>query len=502
MGRVFTWTATVLACWVAACAATVSSAAAVSVTPLHTAEVTVAAGAPTQRIPHSFFGLSTEYWTLPDDELHVGLYTRILSMLHVPGDGRYILRIGGDSTSRTFYDPEVRVPPRWTFELTPAFITRTARIVKEMRLRVILDLNLITGNPQLAGAWAKIAHATFPPGSILGFEIGNEPDLYHRAFWVFATGGEQFSGSPLPLGITPDSYAQDYRAYARVLGQLVPDVPLVAPALADPTTHIDWIQTLLAGPHPGLGLVSGHRYPYATCSLPGSPVYPTIGRILSKQATAGTARGVEPAIRLAHRHGLPFRLTEINSVTCGGTPGVSNAFATALWAPDAAFEYVRAGARGVNLHARVTSVNDPFAFDRHGVIVHPLLYGMILFARTLGADARLLPAHVRHAPSSLKAWIVHIAGDRLHALLINKGSHDLQASLDLPASGPAAVQRLLGPSPGALRGETFGGQRLNEQAEWVGDAEHESIPRVAGRYLVPIPAYSAALITLRGSGAG
>ena len=87
MGRVFTWIATVLACWVAVCAATVASAAAVSVTPLHTAEVTVAAGAPTARIPHSFFGLSTEYWTLPDDELHVGLYTRILSMLHVPGDG-------------------------------------------------------------------------------------------------------------------------------------------------------------------------------------------------------------------------------------------------------------------------------------------------------------------------------------------------------------------------------------------------------------------------------
>ena len=92
--------------------------------------------------------------------------------------------------------------PRWTFELTPAFITRTARIVKEMRLRVILDLNLITGNPQLAGAWAAIAHAAFPPGSILGFEIGNEPDLPPRVLGV-ATGGEQFSGSPLPLGSRP-----------------------------------------------------------------------------------------------------------------------------------------------------------------------------------------------------------------------------------------------------------------------------------------------------------
>ena len=226
-------------------------------------------------------------------------------------------------------------------------------------------------------------------------------------------------------------------------------------------------------------------------------MYPTIARILSDQATAGTARGVEPAIRLAHQHGLPFRLTEINSVTCGGTPGVSDAFATALWVPDAAFEYVRAGARGVNLHARVTSVNDPFFFTRHGVIAHPLLYGMILFARTLGADARLLSAHVRHAPSSLKAWVVHIAGSRLHALLINKGSRARQVLLDLPARGPATVQRLLAPGPGALRGETLGGQRLNEAAHWVGDPEHETVPRVRGRYLVPLPAYSAALVSVR-----
>ncbi len=499
MGRASTCITSVLCCLAAIAGATASSAIADSVVPFPTADVAVGAAAHGQRIPHSFFGLSTEYWTLPDDELHVGLYTRILSMLHVPGDGRYILRIGGDSTSRTFYDPQVREPPRWSFELTPAFVARTARIVREMRLRVILDLNLITGSPDLAGAWASIAHASFPPGSILGFEIGNEPDLYHRAFWVFATGGEQFSGSALPLGITPDSYAQDYRAYARVLRRLVPKVPLVAPALADPTTHIDWIQTLLAGPHPGLGLVSGHRYPYATCSLPGSPVYPTIARVLSEQATAGTARGVEPAIRLAHRYGLPFRLTEINSVTCGGTPGVSNAFATALWAPDTAFEYVRAGARGVNLHARVTSVNDPFTFDRHGVIVHPLLYGMILFARTLGADARLLPSRVRHAPSSLKAWVVAIAGHRIHVLLINKGPRARQVSLDLAARGSATVQRLLAPGPAALGGETFGGQRLNQAAHWVGDAEHETIPQVGHRYLVPLPAYSAALVSLRGS---
>jgi hypothetical protein len=97
------------------------------------------------------------------------------------------------------------------------------------------------------------------------------------------------------------------------------------------------------------------------------------------------------------------------------------------------------------------------------VIAHPLLYGMVLFARTLGADSRLLPAHTACAVVAEGLGRAH-RRHRLHTLLINKGLHDLQASLDLPASGPATVQRLLAPSPGALRGETFGGQRLSEQA--------------------------------------
>jgi hypothetical protein len=47
---------------------------------------------------------------------------------------------------------------------------------------VILDLNLVTSTPRLAGAWAKEAEAVMPRGSIVGFEIGNEPDLYTRTF--------------------------------------------------------------------------------------------------------------------------------------------------------------------------------------------------------------------------------------------------------------------------------------------------------------------------------
>ena len=51
-------------------------------------------------VPSSFFGLSTEYWTLPVDLRHIGLYRRVISLLQVPGDSPFVLRIGGDSSDQ------------------------------------------------------------------------------------------------------------------------------------------------------------------------------------------------------------------------------------------------------------------------------------------------------------------------------------------------------------------------------------------------------------------
>lgn len=460
-------------------------------------ELVIPAKARLAVIPRSFLGLSTEYWTLPVDERHLALYRRVLSLLRVPGDGPLILRIGGDSSDHALYDPRVRKLPRWVFGLTPEFIARTARIVYEMRLRVILDLNLITATPELATAWAGVAEAAMPRGSIIGFEIGNEPDLYSRAFWLLATEGDRFAARVLPNDLTPERYARDFELYSRLLARTAPHVPLYAPALANPGADAAWIAALLSSPHPGLRVVSGHRYPYSACALPHSPLFPTIARILSEQASAGMASSVRPAVALARAAGLPFRLTEINSVTCGGVRGVSDAFATALWAPDAIFELARAGVQGVNLHERVYAVNDPFTFDRRGLLPRPLLYGLILFARTLGPDARLVSARLQKAPSlHLKAWTVEIAGGVLHVLLLNKGPRSLSVEIAAPSMGTATVERLLAPSPSATSGETLGGQRLDHDGRWVGAPVRETISARANRYVIGLPRYSAALVSI------
>ncbi|HEY5428581.1 MAG TPA: hypothetical protein VIK04_05640 [Solirubrobacteraceae bacterium] len=292
-------------------------------------QVTIAEQAPMKAVPPSFLGISTEYWALPVWARHLPLLDRVLSLIR--GDGPVQLRIGGDSADHVFWSP-VRELPEWVFELTPGWLNEVSRIVHRSHVRLILDLNLVTASPRNATRRASTAVAKLPHGSILGFEIGNEPDIYSQTVWQSTTRGGVGS-RVLPRQITADSYVIAFAAYARALARVAPGVPLLGPALAEPGLHVNWVSALLASPHPGLSAVTAHRYPFSACSQPGTQTYPTIRRVLSEAATAGMAQTVRPAVRLAARAGVPVRLTELNSVTCGGTSGVSNTFATALWAP-------------------------------------------------------------------------------------------------------------------------------------------------------------------------
>ena len=445
-------------------------------------------------VPRSFFGLSTEYWTLPIYEQHLRPFERVLTTLHVPGDGPMILRIGGDSADHTWWDPHSAWMPHWVFRVTPRWLAATRSLTAQMRLRVILDLNLVTGSPINAAAFARAAESELPRRSLAGFEIGNEPDIYDRTFWIGALAWGR-NGAPLPAHLTAASYRHDFAAYAK---RLSTSVPLAGPALANPRFDAPWIANLLTSPHPGLRMISVHHYALSACARPRAPNYPTIARVLSERATAGAAQSLTRAVTLAHHAGLPIRLTELNSVTCGGLRGVSNTFATALWAPDALFELLKAGIDGVNLHVREYAINAPFTLTARGLYARPLLYGMIAFARMLGPGAHLLRVRLAERPAvHMKAWAVELRSRTLHVLLIDKGRRSARVLLRLPVHGEATVQRLLAPSVSATGGTTLAGQHLGRNGTWVGHRTTERIARRAGGYELQLPAHSAALVSVR-----
>jgi hypothetical protein len=352
----------------------------------------------------------------------------------------------------------------------------------------------------MAARWASAALAQLPRGSLAGFEIGNEPDLYGRVLWsrLVSVAPLRLGTSLAPRAYSSRSYLKDFASYKHALARIAPSVPLVGPSVANPDLNAAWLSSLIAGEPHALGMVTAHRYPLSACKTRRSPRYPTIARLLSESTSAGMAHTVKDAVRLAHRAGLPFRLTELNSVTCGGRPGVSDTFATALWAPDALFELLKAGVDGVNIHIRVNAVNAPFTLTRSGLSVHPLLYGMILFSRTLGPDAQLARLQVRAKRSlHLKIWGVRLPGNRLHVLVIDKSRHPAEVDLRLPGSGIATVQRLLAPSVGSRSGVTLAGQQLGRNGSWQGQQTVETIAPGRRGYELAMPGMSAALVSVR-----
>jgi hypothetical protein len=94
---------------------------------------------------------------------------------------------------------------------------------------------------------------------------------------------------------------------------------------------------------------------------------------------------------------VPCRMTEGNSCYHGGQPGVSDGFASALWAADYLLRVTQAGYAGVNLHGGGEGYYAPVTGEPSAAKLRPRYHGMLLAQRfvgttfvgaSLGGDAR------------------------------------------------------------------------------------------------------------------
>jgi hypothetical protein len=463
---------------------------------LGAAELELIPNAGSVPVPRSFLGFSLEYWRLSYFVNRSSELAGVLALVHPTGGGPGLLRIGGDSADHVYW--KVATPSGFD-DIHPQvdLLRRLGSLVRRARLRVILDLNLAAGLPQMAVAWARVARANLPRGSLAAYEIGNEPNLFHRQrfLWLAAP-----LASPRELRSTLRSYGvgnyeTDFATYAAALGRQPGRVPVAGPA--GPLANRAWITGVIENDRRWLGMVTAHFYPFARCQPPGSPRYPTVSRILGGRTATDIVDSVAPAAAAAHRAGLSFHLTEFNSVSCGGRRGVSNTFSTALWAPAALFDLIRAGVDGVNLHVRAAGINAPFVFVPQGIQARPLLYGLAAFTQTVGPDARLLRTRLHNQRGlKLSAWSVRIRGDILHVLLTNQGPRGARVTLQLPARAPLTIRRLMAPAANATTGVTLAGQSINAAARWSGYRVSTSVSRGARGYSVTLPGYSAALLSV------
>jgi hypothetical protein len=455
-----------------------------------------------QPMPAGFIGTSLEYRALHiytgRDPLAIDPVLLALLSGLAPGQSP-VIRIGGDSTDGSWWPIPGMIPPGGIYyRLTDGWLRTTQALAADLHAKLIMGINLAAGRPAIAAAEARAFLEGIGRKYIQAFEIGNEPDLYGVFPWYRDRRGHLFYSRQRKYGLT--DYTQDFTRWSRAL----PNVPLAGPAVSGP----DWMAKLgkFISAEPSLKLVTYHRYPLRACVKdPSSPGFTTIPNLLADSSSIGLAQGLAPFVQVAHVHGLPFRLTEINSASCEGAAGVSDTFASALWALNTMFNMASVGVDGVNFHMLPGSHYELFTVSHSTTgawqaFVHPEYYGLLMFAQAFPPGANLLPVTAPSGP--VKVWATQAPDGTERVTLINQdpsAEHDVQ--LQLPSLGdPASLETLTAPGITATDGVTLGGQTFGDETTTgtLGPPVTTQLLPVGGTYTVPLPPASAALLTTPG----
>ncbi len=465
--------------------------------PRDAAVVTVPSGAGGSQIQPGFLGLSLENTAIipyagRDPKAPDPVFLQLVRNL--TPDQSPVLRIGGDSTDWAWYPVPGLIKPRGVrVTLTPRWLAVMHALAADLNARLIMGIDLEADSRTLADAEANAFERGIGKPWIEALEPGNEPNLYGSFTWYVLPDGVHVMGRP--PGYDFSSFLDDFTSFATGLPG-----PLAGPATGAPTWMADTGAFLAAEPR--VSVVTLHRYPLQTCFVPpSSPVYPTAQHLLAPAATTGLADGIAAYVALAHARHLPLRIDEINTDSCGSAPGVSNAFASALWALDTLFEMARVGVDGVNIHTYPRATYQPFTFTQTArgwsASVTPEYYGLEMFAQAAPAGSRLVETTATNA-EGISIWATRGRKGRTRVTLINDSSDRRTIALSAAGGRPATLERLRAPRLSSATGVTLGGQSFGARTTTGRLAGRSSIATLTadqGRYVFTLPAESAALVT-------
>ena len=449
-----------------------------------------------------FVGVSIEYRALQQytGRNPLAVDPVMVSLLRglAPGQSP-VLRIGGDSTDGTWWPIRGMVAPGGIyFRLTNGWMRTTQALAAALNAKLILGINLAAGRPAIAAAEGRAMVSGIGRRYIEAFEIGNEPDLYGVFPWYRDRRGHVHWARGRHYSLA--DYIKEYQRWSHAL----PNMPLAGPAASGPT----WMNKLgsFISSARELRLVTYHRYPLRACvTQPSAGGYASIPNLLADSSSAGLAAAVGPFASVAHSRQLAFRLTELNSASCEGAKNVSDTFASALWALDTLFAMAQQGVDGVNFHMLPGSNYELFSPSQTSTgswqaFVHPEYYGLLMFAQAFPPGAHRLPVTAPSGP--VKIYATQDTAGVVRVTLINKdpgAEHDV--SLQMPAgSGAGSLETLQAPSIDSTDGVTLGGQTFGDETTTgtLGPMQTTPVVPAGGTYTVPLPAGSAAMLTIGG----
>ena len=451
----------------------------------------------------TFLGTSHEWRRLTDWSANLPAFASIFRQY-----GRQpVIRLGGASQDAM---PDAPNEDTWR---------SIAALARAVDAKVIVGLPLYQPGKavDMSRRMIRDAFRFLPAGSLLLFELGNEPE-----FWPSGVGGyspvrstafkpgvdaflDYWTDAAKELNPCGADMATGRKLDSRAAAEAAKKTPVPTAWLSGPswgnvnTIDPSVVRRMAERNRCSLREMNVHYYPYVDNTTITAP------ELLAEPLVAFGVEKFEVLQRQAQARGYRMRISETNSLFGGGRTGLSDTYAGALWAADLALAFANAGASGFHVHwgfggapvvggAPNVGVQTNFFDDdprRPYPSVHAPFYGALFFVGATGgpdvspqdlAKTRfaavypLPPAAVAGGGAgcdgNLKTWALVDARGVLRVAAINKEerlSCNLQLRIGSTAWGRATVSRML-PGVDGLRskgGITWAGQTYDGSTDGV-----------------------------------
>lgn len=357
-----------------------------------------------------------------------------------------VFRICGGSVETTVWTPAGA--GQTAGQVAPSDIAALAKFIKATGWKIIYGIALATSTPAAAAAEAQCAAQAFG-SSLLGFEIGNEPDNYVSEGYFPSTWGVS-------------NYISLYQSFAAAIQAAVPSVPIIGPATAYSTS---WFASFAAAETQKAAMLTQHYYRGAGISTSS-----TIAAMLAYPDTylMSVCQSLQAA---AQSSGIAWAMGETNSFYGTPQPATSAAHAAALWSLDHLFTIAQYGSSGAYFHGGGSQASGygPIEDNGPGVTgIRPIFYGLYLFGQA--GPGSLLQTTLSATGLNVSAYAIRNLNGGLSVVIVNKDStQTLSVSLTTPNAMTSGTLALL-TNPGglsAITGSVIQGQAVSASGAYT-----------------------------------
>ncbi|KAI0772366.1 glycoside hydrolase family 79 protein [Trametes elegans] len=357
--------------------------------------------------------------------------------------------------------------------------------------------------------------------NLLGLQASNEPDLYAAHFH------RQSNYGPYDFFGEFSLFTQAYDADSAIPIKN----NLIAPSVSGTwTPESVWDTGFVEAYTQYLSHLAVERYPTDNCAVifpnPNNPPHDPlqmIGTYLTHKSALSLTTQYTNSTMLAQGWGKPFLMFETNTASCGGFPGISDSFTSALWGVDYALQMANSNFTGALFHFGGQNVSyNPFTAaptnesSLHDWTVGPIFYSSIFVAEAIGQTntSQVKDLNPNDGNEFTPAFAIYENGNLARIALINflsdaSGANDYTATIYVGGTGfnepngvppSVKVKYLQAPSVTEKDNITWAGQTLGKRFEadglWKGEENIVTVPcdQAANSCVIKVPAPAAALV--------